>query len=72
MHALATSGVITDSIVVEPATSGSGVDRYMAPVLPNPSQFGPADRNSSMESDVYSHAMTAYEVRSSHTVHSRH
>jgi hypothetical protein len=41
----------------------------MAPELLNPSQFSLQNSNPSKESDVYSLAMTAYEVRSSHTVH---
>ena len=41
----------------------------MAPELLNPSQFHLANSNPSKESDIYSLAMTAYEVRSSHTVH---
>ena len=53
-------------------TSRLGVVRYMAPELLDPPQFGLADTNPSKESDVYSFAMTAYEVRSSHTVHGYH
>jgi len=41
----------------------------MAPELLNPPQFGLPNSNPSKESDVYSLAMTAYEVRSSHTLH---
>ena len=41
----------------------------MAPELLNPLQFNLADSNPSKESDVYSLAMTAFEVRSSHIVH---
>ena len=39
----------------------------MAPELLNPSQFSLANGNPSTESDIYSLAMTAYEVPSSHT-----
>ena len=65
-------GVITDPTVVEPGsttTSKPGVVRYMAPELLNPPQFGLSNSNPSKESDVYSLAMTVYEVRSLHTVH---
>jgi len=65
------TGVITDPAVVEPGsttTSKSGVVRYMAPELLNPTQFSLSDTNPSKESDVYSLAMTAYEVRSFHAV----
>ena len=41
----------------------------MAPELLNPPQFSLPNSNPSKESDVYSLAMTAYEVRSSHSVH---
>ena len=61
------TGVITDPTVVEPGsttTSKPGVVRYMAPELLNPSQFGLTNSNPSKESDVYSLAMTAYEVSS--------
>ena len=37
----------------------------MAPELLNPSQFSLANSNPSKESDVYSLAMTAYEVPTS-------
>jgi len=53
---------------VEPGsttTSKPGVVRYMAPELLNPSQFSLVNSNPSKESDVYSLAMTAYEVSSS-------
>ena len=50
------------------ATSSPGVVRYMAPELLNPKQFGLTHSNPSKESDVYSFAMTAYEVFSSHLV----
>ena len=59
---------MTDHIVVEPGsttTSKPGVVRYMAPEVLNPSQFGLPNSNPSKESDVYSLAMTAFEVRSS-------
>jgi len=38
----------------------------MAPELLNPSQFSLSNSNPSKESDIYSLAMTAYEVTSSH------
>ena len=41
------------------------VTRYMAPELLDPQQFGLSQSNPSKESDVYSFAMTAYEVLSS-------
>ena len=50
------------------ATSNPGVICYMAPELLNPKQFGLTYSNPSKESDVYSFAMTAYEVFSSHLV----
>jgi len=50
-------------------TSKPGIVRYMAPELLNPPQFGLPNSNPSEESDVYSLAMTAYEVRSSHTAY---
>ena len=59
------TGIITDPTVVEPGsttTSKPGVVRYMAPELLNPSQFALANSNPSKESDIYSLAMTAYEV----------
>ena len=61
--------------VMEPGsttTSKLGVVRYMAPELLDPPQFGLADSNPSKESDVYSFAMTTYEVRLSHTAHGHH
>jgi len=57
---------------VEPGsttTSKPGVVRYMAPELLNPPQFSLPNSNPSKESDIYSLAMTAYEVRSSNTIH---
>ena len=62
-------GIITDPTVVAPGsttTSKPGAVRYMAPEILNPSQFNLPNTNPSKESDVYSFAMTAYEVRSSH------
>jgi len=59
------TGVITDPTVVEPGsttTSKPGVVRYMAPELLNPSQFNLLNSNPTKESDVYSLAVTAYEV----------
>ena len=40
----------------------------MAPELLNPSQFSLTNSNPSKESDIYSLAMTAYEVSSLHSV----
>ena len=48
------------------ATSSPRVVRYMAPELLSPEQFGFTHSNPSKESDVYSFAMTVYEVFSSH------
>lgn len=59
------TGIITDPAVVERnvvTTSKPGVTRYMAPELLDPPQFGSKHSNPSRESDVYSFAMTAYEV----------
>ena len=52
--------------------SSPGAVRYMAPELLNPSQFDLANSNPSKESDVYSLAMTAYEVRLSHSAYGHH
>ena len=49
-------------------TSNPGATRYMAPELLHPTQFGLTYSNPSKESDVYSFAMTAYEVFPSHLV----
>ena len=49
-------------------TSKSGVTRYMAPELLNPPQFGLTHSDPSKDSDVYSFAMTVYEVFPSHLV----
>lgn len=59
------TGIITDPAVVEPGsttTSKPGVVRYMSPELLNPTQFNLQNSNPTKESDVYSLAMTAYEV----------
>ena len=45
-------------------TSKPGVVRYMSPELLNPTQFHLQNSNPTKESDVYSLAMTAYEVGS--------
>ena len=61
---------MTDPTVVEPGnttTSKPGVVRYMAPELLNPSQFDRLDSNPTKESDIYSLAVTTFEVRSPHT-----
>ena len=60
------TGIITDPTVVEPGsttTSKPGLVRYMAPEL----LLDPMNRPSK-ESDVYSLAMAAFEVRSSHAI----
>ena len=44
------------------STSKPGVVRYMAPELLNPPQFGLARSNYSKETDVFSFAMTTYQV----------
>jgi serine/threonine protein kinase len=49
--------------------SDSNVLRYMAPELLNPSQFHLANDKFTKESDIYSLAVTAYEVGLSHTAH---
>ena len=46
----------------------SGIVRYMAPELLNPLQFGLPRRNPTKESDVYSLAMTTYEVNLTHSI----
>ena len=59
------TGIITDPTVVERdsmTTSKPGDTRYMAPELLDPHQFGFKQSNPSKESDVFSFAMTAYEV----------
>lgn len=68
-------GIITDPAVVEPSNttvSKPGVVRYMAPELLNPSQFNLNNGSPSKASDVYSLAMTAYEVRLFQTVWNYH
>ena len=60
-------GVITGPTVVyldNMTAPKPGVVRYMAPEVLNPLQFGVSHSNPSKESDVYSLAMTVYEVRS--------
>ena len=47
-------------------TSKPGLTRYMAPELLNPPQFDLTHSDPSKDSDVYSFAMTAYEVHSSY------
>ena len=65
--------IIADPTVWEPrCATGSrsrGLVRYMAPELLNPSQFNLENGNPSKESDVYSFAMTVFEVRLPHTAH---
>lgn len=63
-------GIVTDPTAVEPTSTTvpkPGVVRYMAPEILNPRQFGLDNGKPSKESDVYSLAMTAYEVRSPQT-----
>lgn len=48
-----------------------GIVRYMAPELLNPSQFGLPGRSPTKESDVYSLAVTAYEVDLTHSINGR-
>ena len=65
-------GCVTDPTVVESdpmETCWPYPARYMAPELLDPPLFSLLNSNPSKESDVYSFAMTAYEVRSFHTVH---
>jgi len=62
---------MTDSTVVERggvANVEPGITRHLAPELLNPQQFDLSDSNPSKESDIYSFAMTAYEVFSSYLV----
>ncbi|KAF9789365.1 kinase-like domain-containing protein [Thelephora terrestris] len=62
---LGISAVMTDRTVVEQSgttTCASGVARYVAPELLNPSQFNLRNNNPTKESDVYSLAVTTYEV----------
>lgn len=66
------TAIITDPSVVEPGsttTSKPGVVRYMAPELLNPTQFNLANKNPTKESDVYSFALTTYEVGSPRTTY---
>ena len=59
------SGVGIDPAIVAPegiSTSKPGAVRYMAPELLDPSQFGLSKCVPTKESDVYSLAVTAYEV----------
>ena len=66
------TGVITDPTVVEPGsttTSEPRVSRYMAPELLDPSQFQLQYSKPTKESDVYSLAMSIYEVDLPYTLH---
>ena len=58
------TGVVTASTLVGPgaATPLPGKNRYIAPELLDPAKFELPNGNSTKESDVYSLAMTAYEV----------
>ena len=60
---------MTDPIV-DPGSSTPfkpGVVRYMAPELLDPSQFNLLNSDPTRESDIYSLALTTYEVCSPHT-----
>ena len=66
------TGLITDHTVMEPGSPeiyNPSPIRYVAPELLNPSQFSLVNSNPSKESDIYSLAMTAYEVSSPCSVH---
>lgn len=68
-------GIIIDPTLVEPSNTTipkPGIVRYMAPELLNPSQFNLESGSPSKESDVYSLAMTIYEVGSSQAACGRH
>ena len=67
------TGVITDPTVVElgDGTMSMPGARYMAPELLNPTQFHLQNSNPTKESDVYSLAMTAYEVDPPYTLRGR-
>lgn len=54
--------IITDTTVVDPSSLLRDV-RYIAPELMNPKYFGLSDSNPTKESDIYSLAVTVYEVR---------
>ena len=55
--------IITDTAVVgRDSLRTLMIARYMAPELLDPQQFGFGHSNPSRESDVFSFAMTAYEV----------
>ena len=65
------TGIVNNCTAAErgsAAASKSGVTRYMAPEVLNPPQFGLTQSSPSRESDVYSFAMTAYEVFDSYFV----
>ena len=58
-------GIIPDPSFVERdgiTAANQGAVRYMAPELLNPPRYGPERSNHSKESDVFSFAMTTYEV----------
>ena len=54
--------IITDTAVVGRDSLTTLIARYMAPELLDPQELGFAHSNPSRESDVFSFAMTAYEV----------
>lgn len=63
------------ALMTDPTVVGSdseerflpGFARYMAPELIDPQTLGPSDRKPTKHSDIYSFAITAYEVRLSRT-----
>ena len=59
------AAILTDPSVVErdsTTTAKKGAVHYMSPELLNPPRFGLERSNHSKESDVFSFAMTTYEV----------
>jgi len=63
MSIIANPAIVDPGSLIKPSL---GVVRYTAPEVLVPSKFGLANSIPSKGSDVYSLAMTAYEVRSSH------
>lgn len=53
--------IITDTAVVDPSSLLRDV-RYIAPELMNPKGFGLSNSNPTKGSDIYSLALTVYEV----------
>lgn len=67
--------IITNPAIVDPGSlikPNPKATRYTAPELLNPSKFNLTYASPSRESDIYSLAMTAYEVRSSRTAYRHH